>query len=137
MFKQELKLNKLFRIFAQFTFVIVLDAMVIAIIYQAAEEKKITQAIAKEELAKPVVMIDPKTGLTLNPRTKLIMGKGYPVVERECAQCHPTQIIRSYRANRTQWLDAIRWMQAEKGLKSFDRKTEETILTYLVTYYGR
>lgn len=130
-------MKKVFRVVAQFTFVIVLDVMVIGVIYYASERKETAQAVAKVNNAKPATMIDPKSGLELNPRTKLIMGKGYPVVERECAQCHPTQIIRSYRANREQWLDAIRWMQAEKGLKTFDKKTEETIVTYLVTYYGK
>ncbi len=125
------------RVLGQFAFVIVLDAMVVGLIYYEAERSKVAQAAAKAEAEKPVTMFDPRTGLELNHRTRLIMGDGYPVVERECAQCHPTQIIRLYRANREEWLDAIRWMQAEKGLKKFDKKTEETILTYLENYYGR
>jgi len=130
-------MNSFLRVLGQFAFVIVLDAMVVGLIYYEAERSKVAQAAAKAEAEKPVTMFDPRTGLELNHRTRLIMGDGYPVVERECAQCHPTQIIRSYRANREEWLDAIRWMQAEKGLKKFDKKTEETILTYLENYYGR
>ena len=130
-------MNSFLRVLGQFAFVIILDILVIGLIYYEAERSKVAQANARAEAAKPVTMIDPRTGLELNHRTRLIMGDGYPAVERECAQCHPTQIIRSYRANRAEWLDAIRWMQAEKGLKKFDSKTEETILTYLENYYGR
>ncbi len=130
-------MNSFLRVLGQFAFVIILDVLVVGLIYYEAERSKVAQANARAEAAKPVTMFDPRTGLELNPRTRLIMGDGYPVVERECAQCHPTQIIRSYRANREEWLDAIRWMQAEKGLKKFDNQTEETILTYLENYYGR
>ena len=130
-------MNAFLRVLGQFAFVIVLDVLVVGLIYYEAEQWKVMQANAKAEAAKPVAMFDPRTGLELNNRTRLIMGDGYPVVERECAQCHPTQIIRSYRANRAEWLDAIRWMQAEKGLKKFDEKTEDTILTYLESYYGK
>lgn len=130
-------MNRFMRVLGQIAFVIVLDAVVIGVIYYEAERSKVALADARAEAARPVVMFDPRTGLELNPRTRLIMGDGYPVVERECAQCHPTQIIRSYRANREEWLDAIRWMQEEKGLKTFDTKTEDTILTYLENYYGK
>lgn len=130
-------MNPFLRVLGQFAFVIILDVLVVGLIYYEAERSKVAQANARAEAAKPVTMFDPRTGLELNQRTRLIMGDGYPVVERECAQCHPTQIIRSYRANREEWLDAIRWMQAEKGLKKFDNQTEETILTYLENYYGR
>lgn len=130
-------MNTFLRVLGQIAFVIILDVLVVGLIYYEAERSKTALANARAEAAKPVAMFDPKTGLELNQRTRLIMGDGYPVVERECAQCHPTQIIRSYRANRAEWLDAIRWMQAEKGLKKFDKKTEDTILTYLENYYGR
>ncbi len=130
-------MNTFLRVLGQIAFVIVLDAMVIGLIYYESVQWQVMQANAKAEAAKPVTMFDPRTGLELHHRTRLIMGDGYPVVERECAQCHPTQIIRSFRADRAEWLDAIQWMQAEKGLKTFDKKTEETILTYLETYYGK
>ena len=130
-------MNSFLRVLGQFAFVIILDVLVVGLIYYEAERSKVAQANARAEAAKPVTMFDPRTGLELNHRTRLIMGDGYPVVERECAQCHPTQIIRSYRANREEWLDAIRWMQGGKGLKKIDNKTEETILTYLENYYGR
>ena len=130
-------MNTFLCVVAQIAFVVILDALVVGLIYYEAEQWKVIQANAKAEAAKPVTMIDPRTGLELHHRTRLIMGDGYPVVERECAQCHPTQIIRSFRADRAEWLDAIRWMQAEKGLKTFDSKTEDTILTYLENYYGK
>ena len=130
-------MNTFLRVVAQIAFVVVLDALVVGLIYYESEQWKVIQANAKAEATKPVTMIDPRTGLELHHRTRLIMGDGYPVVERECAQCHPTQIIRSFRADRAEWLDAIRWMQAEKGLKTFDSKTEDTILTYLENYYGK
>jgi len=130
-------MNSLRRIIGYVAFVLILDGLVIGLIYYEAEKWKIIKANAKADAEKPVTMYDAKTGIELNHRTRLIMGAGYPVVERECAQCHPTQIIRSYRADRAEWLDAIRWMQEEKGLKKFDQKTEDTILTYLETYYGK
>ena len=130
-------MNSFLRVLGQFAFVIILDVLVVGLIYYEAERSKVAQANARAEAAKPVTMFDPRTGLELNHRTRLIMGDGYPVVERECAQCHPTQIIRSYRRTARSGSDAIRWMQAEKGLKKFDSKTEETILTYLENYYGR
>ncbi len=130
-------MNTFLRVVAQIAFVVVLDALVVGLIYYESEQWKVIQANAKAEASKPVTLIDPRTGLELNHRTRLIMGDGYPVVERECAQCHPTQIIRSFRADRAEWLDAIRWMQTEKGLKTFNKRTEDTILTYLENYYGK
>ena len=130
-------MTKTLRICGQFAFVIILDLLVIGYIFLASEQKKAFDANAKSAEIIPAKLFDPRTGLEINRRTRLIVGEGYAVVEKECAQCHPTQIIRSYRANRSDWLDAIRWMQAEKGLKKFDKKTEDIILTDLENYYGK
>jgi cytochrome c5 len=121
-----------------FLFVVVLDLLVIGLIYSKAEQwNLIKESAAAKEKQQTEVLIDPKTGLQLDPKTRFVMGDGYTVVKAECAKCHPTQIVRSFKADRAGWLDAIRWMQREKGLKNFDPQTEETILKYLTTYYGK
>lgn len=130
-------MNSFVRVGLQFLFVIVLDAAVVGWIYIESEKWKSIQAAAAEAAAEPETLIDARTGLAIDPQTRLIMGDGYPTIKRECVKCHPTQIIRSFRSDRAGWLDAIRWMQAEKGLKKFSDKTENTILTYLESYYGK
>ncbi|MBM3264544.1 MAG: hypothetical protein FJY97_14110 [candidate division Zixibacteria bacterium] len=120
-----------------FLFTIVLDLLVIGLIYVKAEQRKTLEEAAKEKADQAVIQKDPRTGLGIDPKTRLVMGEGYDVIKVECVKCHPTQIIRSFRADRNGWLDALRWMQREKGLKTFDASTEETLLTYLTTYYGK
>lgn len=120
-----------------FIFVVILDLLVIGLIYVKAEQWKAVEEAAKAKAIQPVAQIDSKTGLPIDPKTRLIMGEGYGVIKVECVKCHPTQIVRSFHADRKGWTDAIRWMQKEKGLKAFDASDEETILSYLTTYYGK
>lgn len=70
------------------------------------------------------------------PPVELIKGPGVDVVKRNCTRCHPVNIIAQTRKDRAGWLESIRWLQQEKGLRRFDQKTEETILDYLSTYYA-
>jgi hypothetical protein len=129
-------MNKFLVFMAQVFFVLILDGLVVGWIYIESEKWKEIQGHAAAEAAEPEVLIDSKSGLELDSATRLVMGDGYPTIKKECVNCHPTQIIRTFRSDRAGWLDAIRWMQAEKGLKTFNEKTENTILTYLETYYG-
>ncbi len=104
-----------------------------------------TVALAKDEAMaivrarEPVVetLTDPRTGLPVDPLTNMIMGDGYPTIKKECVRCHPTTLITTYRSDRKGWTDTIRWMQSEKGLPIFKPETEEVILTYLTSYYGK
>ena len=130
-------MNKYVLILLQILFVIILDGLVVGWIYIESEKWKEIQAAEAAEASKPEVLIDARSGLELDPTTRLIMGDGYPTIKKECVKCHPTQIIRSFRADRTGWLEAIKWMQKEKGLVTFNEQTEATILTYLETYYGK
>ena len=135
--KGVLHMNKYVKILAQFLFVIILDVLVVGWIHIESEKWEGIKAAAAAEAAIPEVQIDARSGFEIDPQTKFIMGNGFPAIRRECVKCHPTQMVRSFRADRAGWLDAIRWMQAEKGLKNFSEKTEDTILTYLETYYGK
>ncbi len=118
-------------------FVIVLDLLVIAVIYLKAEQQSAATGATGTQGEKQILLKDPETGIAIDPKTRLIMGEGFEIVKAECVECHPTQIIRSFNADRAGWTDTLRWMQRDKGLKKFEPDVEEVILTYLTTYYGK
>lgn len=72
--------------------------------------------------------VDEKTGLEIGP--------GWEVVRNNCTACHSAMLITQNHGNRGHWEGLIRWMQETQGLWEFDRETEDTILSYLVEYYG-
>ena len=125
------------RAFGYSLFVIVLDLLVIAVIYVKAEQRSAAAGATGTEGGQLVLLKDPETGIAIDPKTRLIMGEGFSLVKVECVKCHPTQIIRSFHADRNGWTDAIRWMQRDKGLRLFEPDTEEKLLTYLTTFYGK
>ncbi len=117
---------------------VILPAVALAFyMYHVAEAKE--QAMAKIHAAPPEleVLTDPVTGLEIDPLTNMIMGDGYNTIKKECVRCHPTTLITTYRADTAGWTEAIRWMQAEKGLPEYTPETEATILNYLSAYYGK
>lgn len=117
---------------------IILPAIVLVYyIHIVAEAKEVALASARAKVPEVKTLTDPSTGLPVDPVTNMIMGDGYPIVKKECVRCHPTTLIITYRADKKGWTDTIRWMQAEKGLPIFKPETEEVILTYLTSYYGK
>lgn len=72
----------------------------------------------------------------LDPDTGLKIATGYETVKNNCTYCHgPSQITKA-TLSRSEWLDAIRWMQEEQGLMEFDEETEKEILDYLEANYS-
>lgn len=67
--------------------------------------------------------------------TGLIEAKGMDIVKANCTVCHSAKFITLQRGDRDTWLSMIRWMQKTQGLWPFDKKTEDTILTYLEVNY--
>ena len=82
-------------------------------------------------LAAPVfaddVAIDPVSGLKMNGDWEL--------VRNNCSACHSTRLITQQNGNADQWLEMIRWMQAEQNLWEFDPETEQRIIGYLAENY--
>ncbi len=67
--------------------------------------------------------------------TGLIVDKGMQIVKANCTVCHSSKFILLQKGDRDTWLSMIRWMQKTQGLWPFDKKTEDTILTYLAKNY--
>ncbi len=67
--------------------------------------------------------------------TGLIVAKGVEIVKGHCTACHSAKFIILQKGDRETWLSMIRWMQRTQGLWAFDKKSEDTILTYLSTNY--
>ena len=110
---------------------VILPAIVLVYyIHTVAEAKEEAMALAQAREPEPEILKD-AAGRTLDPATNMIISDGYPTVKKQCARCHPTTLIITYRADRAGWLETIRWMQTEKGLPEFTPATEATILNYL------
>jgi|TARA_B110000495_G_C22856670_1_gene499533 cytochrome c5 len=71
--------------------------------------------------------IDPDSGLTV--------ADGWETVRANCTACHSAKFITFQRGDRDTWESMIRWMQKTQGLWLFDKKTEDTILSYLAANY--
>ena len=71
--------------------------------------------------------IDPDSGLTV--------ADGWETVRANCTACHSAKFISFQRGDRDTWESMIRWMQKTQGLWLFDKKTEDTILSYLAANY--
>ncbi len=70
---------------------------------------------------------DPATGLLKNP--------GWEQVRAHCGGCHSHALVTSQRADRSTWLDIIRWMQETQNLWQFQPEVESQILDYLAASY--
>lgn len=69
--------------------------------------------------------------------TGLIVAPGFEEVRQTCTVCHSPMLITQNKANREGWLEMIRWMQKNQGLRQLEPELEKTILDYLSTNYGQ
>jgi hypothetical protein len=72
----------------------------------------------------------------IDTATGLIKAQGWDTVRNNCIACHSTKLITQNHGSRNRWEAIIEWMQVTQGLQQFDVETQDTILTYLATYYG-
>jgi cytochrome c1 len=64
-------------------------------------------------------------------------GDGRDLVAANCTACHSDKLVRQNRSNAEGWRELILWMQKKQGLWPLDPKTEDIIVGYLATNYGR
>ena len=64
-------------------------------------------------------------------------GEGRALVVANCTACHSDKLVRQNRSTKEGWRELIRWMQKKQGLWPLDLQTEDTILEYLASHYGR
>ena len=64
-------------------------------------------------------------------------GEGRELVVANCTACHSDKLVRQNRSDRQGWRELIRWMQKKQGLWPLDPQTEDVIVGYLATHYGR
>ena len=65
------------------------------------------------------------------------LGEGRDQVVANCTACHSDKLVRQNRADSQGWRELIRWMQKKQGLWPLDPQTEDAIVGYLATHYGR
>jgi mono/diheme cytochrome c family protein len=63
-------------------------------------------------------------------------GEGRDLVLTNCAPCHSTALVVSYRASRRGWDAIITQMQKEEGLWTFSAEDRNAILDYLEATQG-
>ena len=71
----------------------------------------------------------------LDPVSGLRMQGDWELVRNNCRACHSTRLITQQSGNAEQWLNLIRWMQAEQNLWQFEPDTESRIIAYLAENY--
>ena len=64
-------------------------------------------------------------------------GQGRELVIANCTACHSDKLVTQNRSDSQGWRELINWMQKKQGLWPLDPKTEDAIVEYLATYYGR
>jgi cytochrome c5 len=64
-------------------------------------------------------------------------GEGRSLVVANCTACHSDKLVRQNRSTKEGWRELIRWMQKKQGLWLLDPQTEDTIVEYLASHYGR
>jgi len=79
----------------------------------------------------PAISADPQ----VDKETGLIVAPGFDEVKKTCTVCHSPMLITQNKADRDGWLEMIRWMQKNQGLKQLEPELEKTILDYLSTNY--
>lgn len=75
--------------------------------------------------------------LQTDKETGLIVAPGFEEVKKTCTVCHSPMLITQNKADRDGWLEMIRWMQKNKGLRQLEPELEKAILDYLSTNYGQ
>ncbi len=76
------------------------------------------------------------TNADIDPASGLVKAGPWELVRANCSACHSTRLVTQQRANKTQWLDLIRWMQKEQNLWKMPPQIEASIVDYLATYYA-
>jgi len=64
-------------------------------------------------------------------------GEGRELVVANCTACHSDKLVTQNRSDRQGWRELIHWMQKKQGLWPLDPQTEDIIVGYLATHYGR
>ena len=64
-------------------------------------------------------------------------GAGRELVVANCTACHSDKLVTQNRSDRQGWRELIRWMQKKQGLWPLAPQTEDVIVGYLATHYGR
>lgn len=82
---------------------------------------------------------DPKIAIAdstikFDKATGLVIDKGIELVTAHCTACHSSKLITQFHADRTGWLEKIRWMQKKQKLWALG-EAEPIILTYLAKNY--
>lgn len=83
-------------------------------------------------LAVPVLAAETQ----IDKETGLIIAPGFEEVKKTCTACHSPMLITQNKADHDGWLEMIRWMQKNQGLRQLEPELEKTILDYLSTNYG-
>jgi hypothetical protein len=85
-----------------------------------------------------ILAVMPATAAELptDKETGLIVAPGLDEVKKTCTVCHAAMLITQNKADRDGWLEMIRWMQKNQGLRELEPELEKTILDYLSTNYG-
>ena len=78
---------------------------------------------------------EPQSAGKIDPKTGLVIDKGFEIVSAWCTACHSATLIRQTGMTRESWLETIRWMQETQGLWDLGAKEDE-ILDYLSKNYG-
>lgn len=81
----------------------------------------------------PAISAEPQ----IDKETGLIVAAGFEEVKKTCTVCHSPMLITQNKADRDGWLEMIRWMQKNQGLRQLEPELEKTILDYLSTNYGQ
>ena len=99
--------------------------------------------VACTGLTKEVARVSPKTlEIAKGPgsnfdASSFASGKGRDLVVANCTACHSDKLVMQNRSDRQGWRELIRWMQKKQGLWPLDPQTENIIVDYLATHYGR
>jgi len=64
-------------------------------------------------------------------------GPGRELVVQQCTACHSGRLVQQNRATREGWREILRWMQRSQNLWVLPPETENRILAYLATHFGR
>ena len=72
----------------------------------------------------------------IDPQSGFRMTGDWELVRANCIACHSTRLVTQQRGTAAQWLNMIRWMQAEQNLWQLDSEIESRIVAYLADNYA-
>lgn len=73
--------------------------------------------------------------IELDEFTGLKKTDDWELVRNNCIACHSSKLITQQRGSAAQWLNMIRWMQAQQNLWQFEPDVERRIIAYLAGNY--